>query len=282
MRDAWNLAGSAPRVLPLAALDVPVDVHVHGDLADPLMSALSGPWAWCERNRPGVGRVAKPANPVTVEVVADSSAEVVAAARGKGLLASGDLGLLLHELSPRVTIAAIEQQAGSLWMLHAACLASPVTGRAVALVAPSGMGKTTAASVLGRHLAYLTDETTALAKDGRVVRYPKPLSVIDGGPVKRQVSPAALGLMELVAPAEARLSALVLLQRDGTTEPVLEPVFLGEALVALAEQTSYLSRLDEPLHYMRDVLATTAGVFRARYAEIEGLLPQLQALLEKP
>ena len=52
-------------------------------------------------------------------------------------------------------------------MLHAAGIAD-ADGLVVALVGPSGMGKTTASSYLARHgFGYVTDETVSIGPGGR-------------------------------------------------------------------------------------------------------------------
>lgn len=190
---------------------------------------------------------------------------------------AADVAAALHQLSTSVTLAAIEAAAGRLWMLHAAGLADPATGAAVALVAPSGTGKTTAARTLGRSLGYLSDETVGLTAEGEVLPHPKPLSVVTAGTLKQQVSPEDAGL--LPAPATARLRSVVLLERDGSATPWLEPVRTAAALPVLAEQTSYLTRLPRPLSHMAAILDRTAGVQRLHYREVADTLPLVRELL---
>ena len=193
-----------------------------------------------------------------------------------------DVATALHQLSTSVTLAAIEAAAGRLWMLHAAGLADPDSGAAVALVAPSGTGKSTAARTLGRSLGYLSDETVGVTARGEVLPHPKPVSVLPvlpgrPGELKQQVSPDDAGL--LVAPASATLRAVVLLERDGSATPRLEPVRTAAALPVLAEQTSYLTRLEAPLAHMAGILARTVGVQRLHYREVADTLPLVQGLL---
>jgi len=184
----------------------------------------------------------------------------------------------LSQLSSEVTLAAIERRAGSLWMLHAAGLADPETGRAVVLVGPSGSGKSTAARALGRRLGYLSDEAVGIDPAGRVVPHAKPLSVIvDGTYPKQQLSPDELGLA--VAPADPSLRAVVLLHRDGTREAGLTAVRRAAALPLLAEHTSYLARLRRPLHVVAGILEGV-DVHDAHYAETADLDPLVTRLLE--
>ncbi|MCX6399614.1 MAG: hypothetical protein NTX33_06775 [Propionibacteriales bacterium] len=184
-----------------------------------------------------------------------------------------------HDLSSRITLAAIDVRSRDLWMLHAAGLADP-TGRAVALVAPSGTGKTTAAAHLGRTWAYLSDETVGVDARGLVAVHPKPLSlVVPGALVKQQVGPDQAGL---VAPAPGhpiRLVAIVLLKRDGTSPPRVESVGRTQALVQVAEQTSYLGRLPRPLHFLNDILDGLENLYSVAYGDVAELDPVIAGLL---
>ena len=85
---------------------------------------------------------------------------------------------MLSALSQRVTLAALEQRRGDLWMLHAAGLAGD-DGRVVVLVGPSGRGKTTAVRTLATSFGYVSDESVAIDDEGRVWPYRKPLSEIE-------------------------------------------------------------------------------------------------------
>lgn len=222
---------------------------------------------------------------VAVEVVVPAArADAVRSAWSRSLTAApAVVGLrsldhgesLLQELSTRVTLAAIEVQAGSAWMLHAAGLASRA-GEVVAFVAPSGTGKSTIARTLGKRWGYVSDETVAVRPDGEVLPHPKPVSVGPPGGNKAQPSADSLGLAQ--APAELRLKALVLMQRDGATPPVASPVRTAAALPRLAEQTSYLGRLPRPLTLMARVLETV-DVLEVHYAEAVDLEPLVAGLL---
>lgn len=181
------------------------------------------------------------------------------------------LAQLLDGLSQRVTRAVLTVRRGELWMLHAAGLALP-DGRVIVLVGPSGRGKTTAALRLGRRYGYVSDETVAIAPDGAVHAYRKPLSLVVGpGAPKAQRSPGELGLVPL-PDVPLRLGAVVLLDRDGAVEsPTVDAVDLGDALDDLVAQTSYLSDLDRPLQTIARLVAATGGVRRLRYREADDL-----------
>ena len=194
-------------------------------------------------------------------------------------LTGTDHALLLDRLSPLVTLAAIEAQAGTLLMLHAAAIADPTTGRAVALVGPSGAGKTTATRVLAEHWGYLTDETVGIREDATIAPYPKPLSVkVDASPYKEQRSIDDLGLA--ATPSTAALHRVVLLSRDNSPEPWLEDVSTVEALALLAPETSYLSRIDRPLHRLAALLGAT-GLRRLHYREAAQLPDLMKQIIEE-
>lgn len=269
-----------PRLLPLTALGVPVDLVVDGSRADELHAAVTAPWASCQRTGAALASGGNAITTQTVRVVLDDDPTVVQTTRDSGILASDRVDELLHELSPAVTTVAIEAQAGRLWMLHAACLADPATGRAVALVGPSGTGKTTAARVLGATFGYVTDETTAIAADGRILPYPKPLSVIvEGTHLKQQLGPEELGFVP--GPAAPTLAAVVLLRRTpGLAHATTTPVPIAHALPVLAEQTSYLTALEPALGTVVAILRQTAGVFLIEYGEAAQLAAALGPLLE--
>jgi hypothetical protein len=185
---------------------------------------------------------------------------------------------MLASLSMDVTLAALEQRAGELLMLHAAGLATD-DGRVVVLVGPSGRGKTTASRVLGRDFGYVSDESVGIEADGTVLPYRKPLSIIeDNGHLKAQRSPKELGLRP-VPDRPLRVAALVLIERDaGAAEPRVERVDPAEGIVGLAEQASYLGRLPHPLQTLRSHVAAVGGMHRVTYSDAATLAPAIAQL----
>ncbi len=259
----------------VGALGVTVEVGVRGNRAPEVASRLAELWELCP---------ATPGAPVggRVEAVFDSRPEVVDAADRAGLVSREELEDLLQLLTQRVTVAAIGALAGQCLMLHAACLANPSTGKAVAFVAPGGTGKTTLAMSLGPGHWYVTDETTAVLADGSVIPYPKPLSVrrAPDSLYKDETAPGALGLVAPSGPV--RLVALCLLDRDDrhigpprvTTLPTLD------GIVDLVPQTSHLSQMTHPLQQLAGLTESSGGVRRVTYREasdLAGLFDELTA-----
>ena len=187
---------------------------------------------------------------------------------------------LVENLTSRLTVAAILANAGDLTMLHACGVADPATGGVVALVAKSGTGKTTAATVLARTYGYVTDETVAIRPDGSVIPYAKPLSIKqEAGTPKQQVGPDALGLLE--APAQLVLRSIVLLDRVEGTErvaPVLRRVPLADAVLALIPDSSSQGDLHEPLQSLCRLIDSVGGVWQVTYSEAADLPEALEAL----
>ncbi|WP_258064406.1 hypothetical protein [Arthrobacter sp. ZGTC131] len=197
---------------------------------------------------------------------------------------------LAENLTSRLTLAAILENAGRLTMLHACGVASRETGRVVALVAKSGTGKTTAASVLARTYGYVSDETVAIKPGGWVVPYPKPLSVKQGpGAPKRQVGPDELGLQQ--APPNVFIQSIVLLNRvdrqpgsDGQDRPgaaVLHRLPLADGLLALVPELSSQAAMDQPLQSLCRLIDRVGGIWQVTYSEAADLPQALEPLFRE-
>lgn len=167
------------------------------------------------------------------------------------------------QLSSNVTLAALSRHRGQHILLHAGAIARP-DGAVVAIIGPSGRGKTTTVRNLARHFGYVSDESVAITSSNEVLPYRKPLSVItDGHADKLQIAPSKLGLQPL--PDEAlRCVGLVLLDRrnDEGAESKVEAASLAQALVELVPQTSYLADLPAPLQRIAALATATGGVRR--------------------
>lgn len=244
-------ASTLPERVSVRALGVPVDIEIVGPSAADVAALVRTAWS----------RALAP-HEVAAEVVTVDSADPEKA---------------LHLLSQQVTQAAIETQVGDLMMVHAAGLSSS-SGAVLALVAPSGVGKTTASLHLGRRFGYVSDETVGFTSSLEVLPYEKPLSMIEGGDWKAQRSPDELGL--LTAPSSLRLSRLAVLRRDPSlTSASVEDVRVTAALPVLAEQTSYLTAHERPLHAWADALDACGGLYVLSYADVTQLGPIVEELL---
>ena len=164
-------------------------------------------WDWCADEESHESRA-------QLTVLLDDDGDVIATEAAGTDLFGTDLATVMDRLSPLITRLAVTERAGELTMFHACALADPVTGDTAVLFGPSGTGKTTLARTLGTDFAYVTDETAAVTRDGLLVPYPKPLSILIGprDRLKRQVSPGELGLRRL-GDGPYRLRALVQLHR---------------------------------------------------------------------
>jgi len=190
--------------------------------------------------------------------------------------AGADFDRAMERLTVDVTLAALAALRGRTLMFHAAGIADE-DGRVAAFVGPSGRGKTTLSRELGRHSAYVSDETVAVDSELRVHAYRKPLSVVRDGAPKQQVSPADAGLRDLPEKA-LRLTSLVLMERDGELDqPEIVPISLADALPEIVPQMSYLRDQDKPLQAIAALSDAVGGIRRLRYPDsssVPALLPE--------
>jgi hypothetical protein len=261
----------------VGAFGASVLVRMHGSAAAELDGQLRRAWGRC---------AVDPAAPAPfgesrLDVCVDPDPGVVAAARQAGMLASTDVRAAMDQLSSSITVAVVTRRAGTLLMLHACGLADPSTGATVALVAPSGTGKTTLARTLGTKWAYVSDETVAIDEHGGVLPYPKPLSWLrhPEAALKVQLAPGDCGLVPV--PSSLRIAAVVLLDRrpDGPRTPQVDAIPTVPALAALAPETSYFTQQPTPLQRLARVLTGTGGLRRVTYAEAADLHGTVAGLL---
>lgn len=255
-----------PRLLPLLAMGCrwSLDTSV---LPDDVHDALARRWSRA------VGLDADPAALVLGperQTIAITTTDRPAPSDAAGSVVLGDLDALPYDLSREVTRCGITRLRGQHLLLHAAAL-SDDRDRAVVLVAPSGGGKSTATSVLGRHLGYLTDESVVVTAGDELAPYPKPPSlVVDPAhrALKDEPAPDDLGL--LPTPSRPHLTALLTLRRDpATTTPSIEPVGLLDQLLAVLPETSAVWMLPDGLDRLARAVSVGGGPHELRYAEIE-------------
>lgn len=243
---------SSPSVTVVSAMGRTVEVTLTGPRARPLEALLRAAWGHLR---------------VTGATAATIDARIELSTSEED--APEHLRRHLSLLTTSITQRCIDLNAPEHLQLHAAALATP-DGATTALIGHSGAGKTTAARHLGRRLAYLTDEATAIRPDGTVLPYPKPLSIrVDDEPVKSQRAPAELGLMPVASGQPCRIAAFVLLDRDPerTGGPAVRTLPLTEGLLALIGHTSHLQRLPAPLRTLAELVVMTGGVRCLSYAE---------------
>lgn len=232
------------------ALGARVVVRIEGEGAGTVVDDLRGRWRRCLDD----GRDAA-ARTLTYRVGVDGSPLNDA---------------LRQRITVDVTAAALDHCRGDLLTLHAAGLEDGDV--AYCFVGPSGAGKSTLASRLGRELGYAGDEAIGVDEDGRLVAFPKPLSLRSRTDRdKEQVGPDALGLRP--ASGGLPLAGLFVLDRqtDATREPTTAPLDLVDAVVALARQSSYLPQLDRPLQRLA-ALISRHGAHRLTYGESDDAL----------
>lgn len=260
----------------MAGLGASLELEVTGSRADEFAAQLRDAWRRCLDQPADVV-----AEPVTVSL--DDTGAEGRLVRGSGVLTSDDADRLMIHATQSVTGSLIAARAGSLVMLHAGAVTHPGTGASLVYVAGGGTGKTTLTRVLGRHYGYLTDETVGIDAERRILPYPKPLSIrVQPGHVhKHEFSPDSLGL--LAAHPNPWVAKVILLERsDHHGAPEVTELDTIEAITGLVPQSSSLSRLDGGLHRCADLLDTTGGGLRVRYAEAESLLDLAADLIGEP
>lgn len=177
---------------------------------------------------------------------------------------------LPYALSREITRAGLTRLRGRTTLLHAAALADDA-GRTLALVAPSGGGKSTATRVLGTRLGYVSDESVILMPDGRIAPHPKPPSlVIDPADRfhKQEPAPDSIGLGP--TPSAPHLAALLTLSRDAAvTEPSIDEVGLLDQVLSVIPETSSTWWLDDGLDRLARAITAGGPPARLRYAEID-------------
>lgn len=273
-----------PRIFDLTAFGVTVRVVIGGRGRDEFAERILTTWARCDIHEI-TGQVSDTAyDGALVRGVLDPDPAVHEIAWNQNALAGETLEIVETLLTSAVTMTAITAARGELLMIHAAGLADPRTGRTAMLIGSSGAGKTTLCRTLGTQLAYVSDETIAFDSQDSIIGYPKPLALVPTGGhgAKTQHSPDALELVS--APSDLKLGAVVILSRadDGPNEPEIRELPAAEALALVAENTSFLSELAQPLNHLARVVFSVGPVLEIRYREAETLAATLTELLTTP
>ena len=270
----------------LSVIGVPVELSFDGSVPQTLQERIARSWSRCiaPDDAPSDAAAA-----VVIGVALDDNHGLGFPPHRSGTDTSGrpitwitaqDGPELESQLTVALTLKAIEVQRERLWLFHAAAL-SDADGRTIVLAAASGTGKTTFATHLGRRFAYVTDETAAVAPDTlAVVPYPKPLStIVEANRPKTQIGPDELGLG---IPGQAlRLVRLALLDRvPGTPMPRAEVMDLGDALLALVPQISYLRSRRQGLHALADLIRGLGGAVRIVYDNADDVAGILDGLFD--
>ncbi len=140
------------------------------------------------------------------------------------------------------------------------------------------MGKTTLAQELGQHWRYVTDEAAGIDDDGRLLPYPKPLSVEDAQDTRSsgRLRPSDLAPVQALS---TPVAVVLLDRRDDQREPQVDRLPTVRAVAHLAEHTSYLARLERPLHRLAAAAPRTAVALRASYTEASQLRTVVAELL---
>lgn len=247
------------------ALGTQLRVAVTG-MSGPDVRRLKHQWEWT----PGWG---EPSDTV----------RVVAGPRRLGADVSGDtLGEVSVALRQAINLRAIMSRRHDLMMFHAAGLADRTTGDVIALIGPSGAGKTTVAAALGTCLGYVSDEIVAVTEDGGVVPFPKPLALKRPGTHEKTVyGPDALGLVH--AAGHLRLSRIVLLdRREEQIAPLVTTTSLPEVIAEVVEQINCFDALPRPLRFLSALVRRSGGVHVLRYHHAADLIDPVRELLHRP
>lgn len=258
-------ADAAPSPVPIATVDaMGVDIHLSATstLSGPLLSRVRDAWSDCHVSRGDAGRQRR-----TLNLSPDAFVDIE---RG------------LSDLSTRVTLEALDALRGTRLLLHAAGVATD-DGRTIALVGPSGRGKTTASRHVGTHFAYVSDETVAVADDLTVEPYRKPLSVITPGHAhKEQIAPSIFGLKGL-PDTRLRLSAITLIDRQPDAAAIgPQAIDTIDAICEMTPQISYLPELPTPLQYLARLFDAIGAPTRLIYRDAVELPALVRTMLDEP
>lgn len=297
-------------VFTMRAMGAVVDVFAQSDVSSRFIESLVASWADCKPQRASSPTSDPIPGHVTIALVTEDRpfhqlAETAGQPISAVVVSDADIATAAQEFTSSVTLALIRHHVVELHLFHSASLMNPETGEVVALVGPSGRGKTTAARALARNgWVYLSDETCAIDPNTlRVFPYSKPLSIIrQPGEPKAQIAASELGL-RTVAKArepEPRLAHIVILRRESELSAASSNLELGSSgertesgqgvsnmpllngLQTLAEQSSGLARTPDGLRGLALLADRVGGIRAVDYREAADLPALLSELAGQP
>jgi hypothetical protein len=193
------------------------------------------------------------------------------------LIEGEDAGLVLDVLDSFIR-EHISAEAPEHVFIHAGAVA--VDGIALVLPAASLAGKSTLVAALVRAgAAYLSDEYAVLDRDGRVIAYPRPISIrVPGTSSSNEVDAASLGEVASGDPLPVGIVALTEHIPGATWDPERLTTGVG-ALRVFANAVTASSRPEQSLSAIRKAVEG-AVILEGPRGEAEELAPALIAEVE--
>ncbi|MCT1368199.1 hypothetical protein M4D50_09315 [Rothia sp. p3-SID1597] len=282
-------------VFSMRAMGAVVDIVAREGISTRFLAALEDSWADCIPSPAASTDSAESSADVRIYVV-PQDASIQEEPEDGAVLRVGpesEWPFAAQDFTSLVTIELIKKFIVKLHLFHAAALMRPETGETLALIGPSGRGKTTASRALASSgWTYLSDETCAIDPETLVVKpYPKPLSVIEHqGSPKAQLAASSLGLRtptdaDSPVPTLSRLIILDRLEGEGDEPVGLFPVTLLQGLQCLAEQSSGLAQTPHALRELARLVDRVGGISKVRYrdsSELPDLLASVSNTIPEP
>lgn len=251
---------AGPRTLAVPALGRSVRIAAAGPGAPEFCSRFEAAWrGLIDDGHPATGALAP--GPVISIDVADTAERTIAQH--------------MASVESQITRAAVAGNIGEGLLFHAAAM-TDASGAATLLVGPSGAGKTVAVRHFGRHHGYLTDEIALVRRDGSVLPYPKPLSLVNPSTrTKDQIPPIDLGLSPATA-GESTVERIIVLDRrpDAGGKAVASRLQLAESVFALVPHLSSFTAMPGSLASLARLIARVGGAERLHYRSIDDLDPR--------
>lgn len=266
------------------AFSITVEVRVSGATASAGgIAEIVSAWSWCRTSPTLVPDV------IVVAIVTGpgSRGDEAAVPEEAGVPVVSIKGETVEELADRltgaITRAAIDAASGRLLLFHAAGIAHRGTGATALLIGRSGAGKSTAVRALGPAFGYVSDETVAIGANGRILSYPKPVSMITSDSIwKRQIAPEALGLTREGSRAFVPARLILLDRHPAAGVPVVRRLSFAEGVERVHSELSYVDRMPRAIAQLKALSDRCGGFLEIRYTEARDLIPVLDSLLSAP